>query len=389
MLLVVAQLLPLLLVVLLVVLLPPPPRVVVAAAIAKATQSQTMAALLLLVATTVAQAWALATTSQAQLLQPTTSSLQRRSGERPRCAVRTASTVVRAALTAAPFPCIIHTFLRRRCCLHCSVVCSHTLTPLPPPALCLRPMCPATVSSIGLHCTLLLLQPPPPPHGYSVTQPPTHVGGSSSGEQRQQRPDDAAAAAGAPGSSSEPPGHPPPQPSSDAAAAAAAAGGGSDGGADAAAGAVVAVTAGGGSGDLRVPSNIDVLLCEVCSGGHAEHQILLCDGCDAGIHMFCLSPPLDKVPAGEWLCPHCLAARCAAAGRPVGELSWSELATAAAASKRAYWGTDARARKVQHACAGARAHTHTHTHTHTHILPVVGHPTVLFCHCLVCVCVSV
>jgi len=55
----------------------------------------------------------------------------------------------------------------------------------------------------------------------------------------------------------------------------------------------------------RVPDNIDTLLCEACGGGHHEDKIILCDKCDLGFHMFCLSPPLEEVPEGDWICPIC------------------------------------------------------------------------------------
>ncbi|KAJ3596265.1 hypothetical protein NHX12_002674 [Muraenolepis orangiensis] len=45
--------------------------------------------------------------------------------------------------------------------------------------------------------------------------------------------------------------------------------------------------------------------CEVCGGSDREDRLLLCDGCDAGYHMECLSPPLDAVPVEEWFCPEC------------------------------------------------------------------------------------
>ena len=36
-------------------------------------------------------------------------------------------------------------------------------------------------------------------------------------------------------------------------------------------------------------------LCLVPQGGHHEDQIILCDNCDRGYHIFCLSPPLTEV----------------------------------------------------------------------------------------------
>ncbi|XP_051915977.1 PHD and RING finger domain-containing protein 1 isoform X2 [Hippocampus zosterae] len=47
--------------------------------------------------------------------------------------------------------------------------------------------------------------------------------------------------------------------------------------------------------------------CEVCHGSDREDRLLLCDGCDAGYHMECLTPPLDTVPVEEWFCPECVA----------------------------------------------------------------------------------
>ena len=36
-----------------------------------------------------------------------------------------------------------------------------------------------------------------------------------------------------------------------------------------------------------------------------EDKIILCDHCDAQYHMFCLHPPLKKVPEGIWICDRC------------------------------------------------------------------------------------
>ena len=34
--------------------------------------------------------------------------------------------------------------------------------------------------------------------------------------------------------------------------------------------------------------------------------MLLCDSCDAPYHTYCLNPPLDEVPEGNWICPECV-----------------------------------------------------------------------------------
>ncbi|XP_056138661.1 PHD and RING finger domain-containing protein 1 [Lampris incognitus] len=54
-----------------------------------------------------------------------------------------------------------------------------------------------------------------------------------------------------------------------------------------------------------VDLDLDQTSCEVCGGSDREDRLLLCDGCDAGYHMECLTPPLDAVPVEEWFCPEC------------------------------------------------------------------------------------
>ncbi|KAM6937876.1 uncharacterized protein phrf1 [Xenentodon cancila] len=51
--------------------------------------------------------------------------------------------------------------------------------------------------------------------------------------------------------------------------------------------------------------DLDETRCEVCGDTDREDRLLLCDGCDAGYHMECLTPPLDSVPVEEWFCPEC------------------------------------------------------------------------------------
>ena len=46
------------------------------------------------------------------------------------------------------------------------------------------------------------------------------------------------------------------------------------------------------------------LMCTVCERPDNEAQMLVCD-CGAGYHIFCLTPPLEEVPEGEWLCRAC------------------------------------------------------------------------------------
>uniref|UniRef100_A0A4W3I5Q2 [histone H3]-trimethyl-L-lysine(4) demethylase n=1 Tax=Callorhinchus milii TaxID=7868 RepID=A0A4W3I5Q2_CALMI len=56
--------------------------------------------------------------------------------------------------------------------------------------------------------------------------------------------------------------------------------------------------------------SVDLYVCLVCGQGNEEDRLLLCDGCDDSYHTFCLLPPLNDVPKGDWRCPKCLAQEC-------------------------------------------------------------------------------
>ena len=47
-----------------------------------------------------------------------------------------------------------------------------------------------------------------------------------------------------------------------------------------------------------------------CGSGEYDDELLLCDGCDASFHTFCLDPPLPSIPPGDWRCPTCVAQVC-------------------------------------------------------------------------------
>jgi hypothetical protein len=47
---------------------------------------------------------------------------------------------------------------------------------------------------------------------------------------------------------------------------------------------------------------------QVCRGAGDPERMLLCDYCLKGWHMGCLEPALKSVPAGVWLCSHCVEA---------------------------------------------------------------------------------
>uniref|UniRef100_A0A674C030 [histone H3]-trimethyl-L-lysine(4) demethylase n=1 Tax=Salmo trutta TaxID=8032 RepID=A0A674C030_SALTR len=60
---------------------------------------------------------------------------------------------------------------------------------------------------------------------------------------------------------------------------------------------------------LLIPQ-IDLYMCLMCGRGDEEDRLLLCDGCDDSYHTFCLIPPLQDVPKGDWRCPKCVAEEC-------------------------------------------------------------------------------
>lgn len=47
-------------------------------------------------------------------------------------------------------------------------------------------------------------------------------------------------------------------------------------------------------------------ICLNCNRGDVEEAMLLCDGCDDSYHTFCLIPPLNDIPKGDWRCPKCV-----------------------------------------------------------------------------------
>jgi hypothetical protein len=45
--------------------------------------------------------------------------------------------------------------------------------------------------------------------------------------------------------------------------------------------------------------------CQVCQKIDDANQMLLCDNCNGGYHLFCLKPKLIQVPVGIWYCSSC------------------------------------------------------------------------------------
>ncbi|KPJ00794.1 Zinc finger protein neuro-d4 [Papilio xuthus] len=52
---------------------------------------------------------------------------------------------------------------------------------------------------------------------------------------------------------------------------------------------------------------IECKCCSVCGTSDNDDQLLFCDDCDRGYHMYCLAPPLDTPPEGSWSCALCIA----------------------------------------------------------------------------------
>lgn len=50
---------------------------------------------------------------------------------------------------------------------------------------------------------------------------------------------------------------------------------------------------------------IECKYCSMCGTSDNDDQLLFCDDCDRGYHMYCLSPPLTSPPEGSWSCAIC------------------------------------------------------------------------------------
>ncbi|KAL8192709.1 hypothetical protein R6Q57_027157 [Mikania cordata] len=55
----------------------------------------------------------------------------------------------------------------------------------------------------------------------------------------------------------------------------------------------------------QASKNYDDTRCEECGSGDLGSELLLCDHCDRGFHLFCLRPILPCVPVASWFCPSC------------------------------------------------------------------------------------
>ncbi|XP_033896462.3 bromodomain adjacent to zinc finger domain protein 1A-like isoform X1 [Acipenser ruthenus] len=45
--------------------------------------------------------------------------------------------------------------------------------------------------------------------------------------------------------------------------------------------------------------------CKMCRKKGDAENMLLCDGCDRGHHIYCIRPKIKTIPQGDWFCPEC------------------------------------------------------------------------------------
>ncbi|GAB4823683.1 hypothetical protein N2152v2_010729 [Parachlorella kessleri] len=66
-------------------------------------------------------------------------------------------------------------------------------------------------------------------------------------------------------------------------------------------------------------SGYEEACCQVCGSKARAKEMLLCDGCDHGWHMGCLTLPLTRQPAASWFCPGCITHQaCETCGKKAG-----------------------------------------------------------------------
>ncbi|KAF7260202.1 hypothetical protein EG68_03654 [Paragonimus skrjabini miyazakii] len=56
---------------------------------------------------------------------------------------------------------------------------------------------------------------------------------------------------------------------------------------------------------IRWEKSVEDARCRICRHKSDDDNLLLCDGCNRAFHLYCLRPPLRRVPAGDWFCPSC------------------------------------------------------------------------------------
>ena len=50
---------------------------------------------------------------------------------------------------------------------------------------------------------------------------------------------------------------------------------------------------------MGLVERVDLIRCQQCGGRSGESKMVLCDLCNVGYHIWCLTPSMDDVPAGR------------------------------------------------------------------------------------------
>ncbi|EJS43088.1 YJR119C [Saccharomyces arboricola H-6] len=62
----------------------------------------------------------------------------------------------------------------------------------------------------------------------------------------------------------------------------------------------------GPDSDSGSDSDEDDEACVVCQNSEDPKRTILCDSCDKPFHIYCLTPSLERVPPGDWICNTCI-----------------------------------------------------------------------------------
>uniref|UniRef100_A0A8D2NM80 E3 ubiquitin-protein ligase UHRF n=1 Tax=Zosterops lateralis melanops TaxID=1220523 RepID=A0A8D2NM80_ZOSLA len=83
-----------------------------------------------------------------------------------------------------------------------------------------------------------------------------------------------------------------------------------------------------------------VCACHICGGKQDPDKQLMCDECDMAFHIYCLDPPLSRIPDEDWYCPECRndASEVVLAGEKLKESKKKQKMASANSSSRRDWG---------------------------------------------------
>ncbi|NXQ59030.1 UHRF1 ligase, partial [Anthoscopus minutus] len=84
-----------------------------------------------------------------------------------------------------------------------------------------------------------------------------------------------------------------------------------------------------------------VCACHICGGKQDPDKQLMCDECDMAFHIYCLNPPLSRIPDDEdWYCPECRndTSEVVLAGEKLKESKKKQKMASANSSSRRDWG---------------------------------------------------